>query len=92
MRWTLRPHAATCAVPVFAAMLACAPLPRVHTTTQSPVALTAAGCAGGWQLRISVKECALRTAAAALAGAALPLPFAVPMTLGLALGALFTCF
>jgi len=92
MRWTLRHYAAACAVPVFAAMLACAPLPRLHTTTQPPVALTAAGCAGGWQLRISFKECALRTTAAALAGVALPLPFAVPVTLGLALGALFTCF
>lgn len=73
-------------------MLAGGPAPRERTAAPVPCGVTAAASAGGWQLRTSVKECALRVAAAALAGALLPLPLAVPLTLGLALGAVFTCF
>lgn len=77
---------------VVGAMLACVPAPRVRAVASPPRAESAAASAGGWQLRVSVKECALRAAAAALAGAVLPLPLAVPLTVGLALGAVFTCF
>ena len=91
MRWNVRPGAAVLAVPLLAAMLACKPVPRMEVAPPHPL-VAAAACAGGWQLRVSVKECAMRTAAAAIVGAVLPLPFAVPVSLGLALGALFTCF
>jgi hypothetical protein len=80
---------------VIGTMLAGAPAPGGRTDTAVPrttTATTAAASAGGWQLRTSVKECALRAAGAALAGALAPMPLAVPLTLGLALAAVFTCF
>lgn len=91
MHSTVRRRTRACAVPLLAALLSWGPAAHAAVT---PAAhwTEARVCAGGWQLRISVRECALRMAGAALAGAVLPLPFAVPVTLGLAAGALFTCF
>lgn len=92
MHSKVRCRAAALAAPLLAAILALEPVPRAHATPPPLQTTAAAACAGGWQLRTSLKECALRVAGAALVGAVLPLPFAVPLSMALAAGAVFTCF